>query len=585
MTTATETALTSLGLTAEALRAVLERAETRVFPKDALIVKKGERSDSLYIILEGRVKAFVVDPSGKEAVLSTQGAGEYFGGMRFDGEPVPASIMAVEPSRFLVLPKSNVKAFLPKHHLFSAPVTEKPEREVESSARQLSEALLQKTAISAILRAISSSPTDVQSVLDAVSENAARLCDVTNAEIFQLEDDELRLMANRGLYRIRPIGFSIQVSRDIVIGRAVLDRTSVHVLDLQAAEADFPTGAVYAKQFGQRTVFATPLLREGVAIGVILISRLEVRPLTDKQIALLKTFAVQAAIAIEHVRLFNEIQEKRRKVEEQTKELAQWNATLETRVAEQVAQLERLSKLEHELSLAGEIQNSMLPRSIPRLEGYEFCARMIPAKFVGGDFFDFIPLGSDSLAIAVGDVSDKGVPAALFMAMVRSLLRAEAHPGESPKEVLQEVNRHLMDMNDKEMFVTILFGILNRTTQQFQYARAGHVAPIFFDGQGSIKRLPKADGQALGVFDAITLDEQTIVLSKGCMMLLYSDGIPDATNRHNESFGIDGIGRALRRTPQSSAQMVCDELINAIIAHQAGSLQDDDMTAVVVRAV
>ena len=587
MTTTAETALTGLGLTAKEVCSVLEHAETRVFPRDTIIVKQGGRCDSLYIILEGRVKAFVVDSSGKEAVLSTLGAGEYFGGVWFDGEPLPASIMAVEPSRFLVLPNSNFKPSpsLPKNHPFPEGVSEKLEREAEEPARELSEALQQKTAISEILRVISNSPTDVQLVLDAVSENAARLCDVTNAEIFQVDGDELRLVANRGQYRIRPIGFSIQISRQIVIGRAVVDRIPVYVLDLQAAEADFPIAVPYAMQYGQRTVFATPLLREGVAIGVILITRLEVRPFTDKQMALLKTFADQAAIAIEHVRLFNEIQEKSRQVEKQAKQLAEWNVMLETRVAEQVTQLERLSKLELELSLASEIQKSMLPRSFPRLEGYQFGARMIPAKFVGGDFFDFIPLGRDSLGIAVGDVSDKGVPAALFMAMVRSLLRAEAHPGLSPKEVLREVNRHLMDMNDKEMFVTILFGILNGITHKFAYARAGHEAPIFFDTQGSIMRLPKANGQALGVFQSITLDEQTVAFSKGCMMVLYSDGIFDATNRHNESFGFDRIGRTLSRMRQSSAQLACDELIDSVTEHQGGSLQNDDMTVVAVRAV
>jgi serine phosphatase RsbU (regulator of sigma subunit) len=450
---------------------------------------------------------------------------------------------------------------------------------------QLSEALQQKTAISEILRVISNSPTNVQSVLDAVAENAARLCDVNEAEIMQVEGDELRLVAKLGGSRQWPIGTARPINRDWVTGRAVVDRMPVQVPDLQAAEAEFPLGAAFAKQYGHRTTFATPLLREGAAIGAILIRRMEVRPLTENQIALLKTFADQAAIAIENVRLFNEIQEKSRQVEEQAKELAEWNATLETRVAEQVAQLEHLSKLEHELALASEIQKSMLPRSIPRLEGYEFGTRMIPAKFVGGDFFDFIPLGRDSLGIAIGDVSDKGVPAALFMAMARSLLRAEAHPGQSPKQVLQSVNRHLMDLNDKEMFVTILFGVLNSITHKFEYVRAGHEVPIFCSGQGSMKHLPKGYGHALGVFDEITLDEQTVQLSKGCTLLLYSDGITEATNRHNERFGFLRIGRTLSDLAQASAQMVCDGLVDAVIEHQGSSLLQDDMTVVVIGAV
>jgi serine phosphatase RsbU (regulator of sigma subunit) len=272
-------------------------------------------------------------------------------------------------------------------------------------------------------------------------------------------------------------------------------------------------------------------------------------------------------------------------VQEQAAQLAAWNTELERRVAEQVEQLGRLSRLEHELSLASEIQKSMLPRSIPRLEGYEFSAHMIPAKSVGGDFYDFIPLGEGLVGIAVGDVSDKGIPAALFMAMVRSLLRAEAHPARSLQKVLRSVNHHLMDMNEKEMFVTILFGILNSATHQFQYVRAGHEAPIIFDAQGSFKRLLKTNGQALGVFEEIALDEQMVELSKGSMLVLCSDGIPEAPNPQNISFGYDGLARTVGRMPGASAQAVCDELIRAVVEHQAGSLQHDDMTVVIMRAV
>jgi len=585
MATNPKPGLASWGLTEIESHTILKRAVIHALPKDTIFVNNGYRNDFLYIVLEGRVKAFVIDSNGKEKDLSHHSTGDYFGGMGFGDGPLLASIMAVEPSRLLALPKSDLKAFLSQNQLLSARVFENLVSKLEQNARELSEAFQQKTAISEILRAISSSPTNVQSILDTVAENAARLCEVTNAEILQVEGDELRLVAKHGQHQIWPMGFKVPISRNWVVGRAVADRTPVHVHDLQAAETDFPHGAAYAKQYGHKTTFATPLLREGVAIGAILIRRLEVRPLTDNQIALLKTFADQAAIAIENVRLFKEMQEKSHKVEEQAKELTEWNAVLETRVAEQVAQLERLSKLEYELSLASEIQKSMLPRSIPRLEGYEFSAAMIPAKSVGGDFFDFIPLGEDLLGIAVGDVSDKGIPAALFMAMVHSLLRAEAHPGRSPKRVLRSVNRHLMDMNDKEMFVTILFGILNRVTHQFHYARAGHEAPIFFDKQGYIRRMPKANGQLLGVFDEIALDEQTIELSKGSMLLLYSDGIPEAPNRQNVNFGYDGLVRTVGQMPGSSAQEVCDELIKAVVKHQAGSLQHDDMTVVVVRAV
>ena len=603
MTTNRKIVLASMGLTEKESKAFLQKTETQSLPRKTIVLKKGNTSDALYIVLEGRAKAVDIDANGRERVLSYYDPGDHFGWMGFGDGMLTTSIMTTEPSRFLVLPNNELNSLLFESHPVREPVAENHLEENEQKSRELSEALQQKAAISEILRAISASPSDVQSILETVAENAALLCDANDAEIFKVEGDELRIVAKYGKDPLWPIGTSRPIDRDWVAGRAVIERRSIHVEDLQAAAEDFPLGAALANKFGNRTTFVTPLLREGGAIGAILIRRMEVRPLSEKQIELVKTFADEAVIAIENVRLFNEIQEKSCQVEEQAKELALWNTTLEsrvaeqakeltrwnteleTRVAEQVAQIERLSRLEYELSVAGEIQKSMLPRSIPHLAGFEFSATMLPAKSVGGDFFDFIPLGDNMLGIAVGDVSDKGVPAALFMAMVRSLLRAEVHPGRSVQKVLRSVNLHLMDMNDKEMFVTVLFGILNAVTRQFQYVRAGHEMPIFFDGQGSVQRLPKAHGQALGIIEDIVLEEQTVELSKGSMLLLCSDGITDAPNQQNVNFGYDGLVRAVGKLKNPSASSVCDKIINAVREHQTGSLQYDDMTVVVTQAI
>ena len=136
----------------------------------------------------------------------------------------------------------------------------------------------------------------------------------------------------------------------------------------------------------------------------------------------------------------------------------------------------------------------MLPRELPEVEGYDIYANLIPAKTVGGDFYEFIPLNDNSLAVAIGDVADKGVPAALFMAMVRSFLRAEARLGASPRKVLEAVNGHLLELNDKGIFVTVLLGILNTKTHQFTYSRAGHDLPILIHPGGAAQQLQKGDG-------------------------------------------------------------------------------------------
>lgn len=178
--------------------------------------------------------------------------------------------------------------------------------EVESRNRDLAESLEQQMATGAILQVIAGSPTDIQPVLDAVAESAARLCDAYDATIYLLRSDRLAVGAHHGPIPIDSAG--LPVARDIVTGRAVLDRVPVHVHDLTIAGEEFATGRMMAQRLGFRAILATPLLQEGKAIGALMIRRIEARPFSDSQIGLLKTFANQAVIAIGNVRLFEEVQ-------------------------------------------------------------------------------------------------------------------------------------------------------------------------------------------------------------------------------------------------------------------------------------
>jgi PAS domain S-box-containing protein len=200
-------------------------------------------------------------------------------------------------------------------------------REIANARERLAEAAMQQAATSEMLRLISNSP--IQSVLDAVAENAARLCDANSAEIFRLEDNLLRLAASYGEIPVVIHAYQgVPVNRDTVTGRAACDCRTIHIHDLAAEEGEYPVGSSNAKREGHRTTLATPLLREGAPVGIILVRRMEVRPFSDQQIALLETFADQAVIAIENTRLFEAEQQRTLALAHANRDLAEREAKI-----------------------------------------------------------------------------------------------------------------------------------------------------------------------------------------------------------------------------------------------------------------
>jgi len=194
---------------------------------------------------------------------------------------------------------------------------------VEELRRELAEAREQQAATAEILTAISSSRTSPDRVFRAIAARAAQLCGGYDASIFELVGDHLRLVAHYGAIATIPIGQTIPLARGHVAGRAVLDRKTIHIADLQAETNQYPEGSDVARRLGHRTIVTVPLMSAGEAIGAIGIRRAEVRPFTDRQIDLLKTFADQAVIAIENTRLFEEVQEKNRALTETNAQLTE----------------------------------------------------------------------------------------------------------------------------------------------------------------------------------------------------------------------------------------------------------------------
>lgn len=252
------------------------------------------------------------------------------------------------------------------------------------------------------------------------------------------------------------------------------------------------------------------------------------------------------------------------------------------------AQLVEKEKLEHELELAREIQLNILPENIPSLAGFDFGAMVVPARAVGGDFYDFIPLDDQLMGIVVGDVSDKSIPAAMYMSLSYGLIRAEARRLAPPTETLRNVNRHLLEVSTSGMFVTVLYGILNRVTREFRFARAGHEYPIILDSRGRPVELTQTTGRLMGLFDDLSLQEESIIFPPGGIALIFSDGITEAMNEHGEQYGASGALDFLSRhvgsySPHKPACDVCERLLLELRSFVGPELQQDDITIVAIQ--
>jgi phosphoserine phosphatase RsbU/P len=269
------------------------------------------------------------------------------------------------------------------------------------------------------------------------------------------------------------------------------------------------------------------------------------------------------------------------------RDLSEKNRQLQKAYDELKAAQEQLiekERLERELQVAAEIQLSILPDKLPSMEGFDFGARILPARHVGGDFYDVFVKGTDHIGVVIGDVADKGIPSALFMARTHALIMAEADTSLLPGAVLGLVNHHITRLEKSAQFVTALYGIVNSGTGEFSYARAGHEPPLILLPDGNVERVPHQPGMALGLWETITLDERAVMLEPGCTLVLYTDGMTDCRDPQGVAFGLERIKSTLSGLVGLSAQQVCDKLFDTLMEYQNGAKQDDDVTLVAIHA-
>lgn len=300
---------------------------------------------------------------------------------------------------------------------------------------------------------------------------------------------------------------------------------------------------------GIRSMFFVGLMSRGKPLGALRLYSSEPRRLDPSEERLFAAAASQVAAAIENARLYQETLEKER--------------------------------LEYELNLAADIQQQLLPRSQPLVLGYDIHGLGVPCELVGGDFYDFIPVRSGRLGLAIADGAGKGVPGALLMAIAHTALRVHSEHITAPKEILTRTNRQLCQRTKPGQFVTLFYGLLNPLTATFTYANAGHNAPLLC--RGETWETLEADGIILGVDEGADFEQRETTLREGDVLVLYTDGVTEAMNDSEELFGEARLREVITEHAQASAEEIAHLVVQAAEDFSDGQPQHDDITLIVLK--
>ncbi|MFH1523332.1 MAG: GAF domain-containing protein [Chloroflexota bacterium] len=348
-----------------------------------------------------------------------------------------------------------------------------------------------------------------------------------------------------------PLLDAVYADPQMVVG--VLDPSCPEdCLDTELARTEQET--FYALQSGDHLLIGFPLVIKNDFYGVMLVEEGdEVRRFRQKRVEIVNSIAQQVVLSIQNEHLQREMVNRER--------------------------------FDHEVELARQIQKTFLPEHLPEFPGWDLAATWLTAREVGGDFYDVIELPDWRLGLFIADISDKGIPAAIFMALTRTLVRAVVYDTLSPAEALRRVNALILLDNQQSMFVTAVYGVLSLESGQFTYANAGHNPPIWRNGAKRQLESLQRTGAALGIIEDVPMEERTISLAPDDFLLLYTDGLTEAFSPEDEIYGEQRLQHVLKTTKKSTARETLDALETSVNKFMGPIPAADDLTMLAVRRI
>ena len=388
---------------------------------------------------------------------------------------------------------------------------------------------------------------DVDALLERVGQLLRRVIDFQMFSVWLLNERD-EVLENQFAVRFGERFFpreTIPLHRGVV-GVAIDERRLVHVADVRREPR------YYMVNPEARSEMAVPLIYKGKVIGVLDIEHTRTNYFNEDHERAMNTLAAQIAISIENARLYQRV-------------------------------MQQEQRLERDLAMAREVQLRLLPPVKPQHQHAEFSARFIPARTIGGDLYDFLPYDTNRSAIALGDVSGKAAPAALYAALVSGIMRSSASQFLSPSELLESLNDALQERKLDSQYVAMLYALWNDENRTLQIANAGAVQPLFCRS-GEVDTV-HAEGFPLGMFPNVQYEEFSLSTQPGDSLIFFSDGIVDAQNMAGDMFGDDRLKAIVKKYSQKSASKIADAILAEVSKFQGGRERFDDETVVVLRVL
>jgi len=402
---------------------------------------------------------------------------------------------------------------------------------------------------------IISSTLDLEELMNLVMEKAQAVMNAEASSVMLLNEETGMLECQIALGSVQE---KVKDTIQLKLGQGIAGWVAQHGEAVIVPDVDsdtrFYSNIDHSTGFKTRSILAAPLTVKDRVIGVAeVINRNDSQPFTEDNLAIFTTFCRQVALALENARMHRFMLEQQR--------------------------------IQQQLESAHSIQQSFMPQSFPQAKDDHFLlhAKNIPATAVGGDLFDFIEIDSNRLAMVIGDVSGKGIPAALYMARLISDLRYYSHIHERPIDLIRMINSVLFARSRQGMFVTLIYLLLDRQTGELTITNGGHLPPLWFQHPTrSCHVVNSSSGIPLGILPEIELSEQVIQLCPGDQVLLYTDGIIEAKNGRNKMFSLERLEDIFNQG-WDHPQSLIEEIVKQIKKFCRNVSQHDDITLMAIK--